>query len=342
MAPRLGLLALLPLFAAASFVGVYLFYYQRGYDPPLSVDIQYQELTSPGVSPGAFEDRLTTHVERGVVLIDALHSNAFREREIVTLSSRIANRGYSVDVVGDFGAADDQTRLSLLEEKLRRADSFMVSLPREAYTDAEAALVERFVRKGGKLLLISDPNRPQQINTLAERFGLEFQPDYLYNLVEHDLNFRHIFVREFQPDELTAGLDAITLYTSGSIRSTGAGLAFADSNTVSSVVESSDGLTPFALGNSRRVLAIADFTFMVPPHNSLLDNDRLVSNIADYITDSERVYELSDFPHFFESGPEAGVDILLGRSKPMGYGHAGQEGPLGRGADLEGPFGGGR
>ena len=65
--------------------------------------------------------------------------------------------------------------------------------------------MERFVDKGGKLLLVSDPTRPNQINVLAKKFGLEFRPDYLYNTVEYDQNFRHIFVRDFQPDALTNG-----------------------------------------------------------------------------------------------------------------------------------------
>ncbi len=93
-----------------------------------------------------------------------------------------------------------------------------------AYTETEAALVERFVQKGGKLLLVSDPARPQSINALAKRFGVDFQADYLYNTVENDANFRRILIRDFQPDQLTAGLDTITLDSAGTIRLPAAGL----------------------------------------------------------------------------------------------------------------------
>ena len=41
-----------------------------------------------------------------------------------------------------------------------------------------------------------------------------------------------------------------------------------------------------------------------------MDNDRLVSNIADFLTTSDRTFELADFPHFFKSD----VDVLIGRS----------------------------
>ena len=292
----------MPIFAAVAFGIAFFFFYRGTYNPPPPVDIPFEEITSPGLPPGAFVDSPTAQVRRGLLLVDSLHANAFNENEIVTLISRVASRGYDVEFVG-----------SDLEEKLRRADSLLVILPQVDYSEAEAALVERFVDKGGKLLLVSDPTRPQRINTLAERFGLNFQPDYLYNVMEYDLNFRNIIVREFQPDELTTGLGAIALYAAGSIRSSGPGLAFTGADTRSSVVEATRGLHPIAWGDSRNVLAIADFTFMVPPYNSLLDNDRLVSNIADYVTSSEREYDLTDFPYFYEAGPDNGVDILLGQ-----------------------------
>ena len=330
---KLGILALLPIFAAAAFVSAFFLFYQGRYDPPPSVDVPFHQITSPAAAPsGAFADSPAARLRQGLLLVDALHSNAFGENEIISLSSKVSNRGYDVEFVGDFGAIENpteiETRMYRLAEKLRRADSFAVILPQEAYSEAEAALVERFVRKGGKLLLVSDPSRPQRINTLAERFGLAFQPDYLYNTVENDLNFRHILVRDFQPDQLTTGLDAVTLYAAGSIRSSGPGLAFTGSNTRSSLLEAAGDLSPIAWGDSRNVLAIADFTFMVSPYNSLLDNDKLVSNIADYITDSERKYDLADFPHFYKSGPGNSVDILIGQPSLLNIGLQAKNGLL--------------
>jgi hypothetical protein len=66
------------------------------------------------------------------------------------------------------------------------------------------------------------------------------------------------------------------------------------------MVKSSDG----------HVLAIFDLTFMIPPQNSIVDNDRLISNVADFLTASDRTFELADFPYFFKSD----VDILMGRA----------------------------
>ena len=129
--------------------------------------------------------------------------------------------------------------------------------------------------KGGKLLLIAEPSLNQEINSLAERFGIAFQPDYLWNMIEHDLNFQNIFIKNFRPDEVTRGLAQITLYVAGSIKSSGGSLAFTDGNTRSSIVERIEPFYPMVKTRDGLVLAISDLTFMVPPQNSVLDNDRL-------------------------------------------------------------------
>ena len=313
MPPRLLALALMPIFAVATFAAGYFFFYQGSYDPPPSVNIPFEQITSPAVAPVAATASSVTQVQEGLVLVDDLHLNSFTESEISTLISMVANRGYDVEVIDISSTVEGQTRLQMLEQRLRRATSFAVMLPRTSYSEEEIDLVQRFVDKGGKLLLVSDPTRPNRINTLAKRFGVEFQPDYLYNTVEYDLNFRHIFVRDFQPAPLTSGLDTIVLYVAGSIRSSGPGIGVSDTNTKSSLGEAAESFYPIALGSTSNVLAVADFTFVVPPYNSLLSNQQLLSNVADYLTDSQREFDLADFPHFYESSLDNSIDIVLGQ-----------------------------
>ena len=310
---RLLALALLPIFAVATFAAGHFFFYRGSYDPPPSVNIPFEQITSPAVAPVAATASSVTQAQEGLVLVDDLHLNSFTESEISTLTSMVANRGYDVEVIDISSTVEGQTRLQMLEQRLRRATSFAVMLPRASYSEEEIDLVQRFVDKGGKLLLVSDPTRPNRINTLAKRFGVEFQPDYLYNTVEYDLNFRHIFVRDFQPAPLTSGLDTIVLYVAGSIRSSGPGIGVSDTNTKSSLGEAAESFYPIALGSTSNVLAVADFTFVVPPYNSLLSNQQLLSNVADYLTDSQREFDLADFPHFYESSLDNSIDIVLGQ-----------------------------
>ena len=314
MLRRLAIVALVPIFAAAAFAGAYFFYYEGSFDARDGpVPVPYEELTAYTAPSQVTADSLALQVRDGLLVVDALHRNTFKETETAALISKISNRGYIVEFLGSFVPARVEVRLAVLEEKLRRADTFLVVLPQDPYTESEAAIVESFVRKGGKLVLVSDPSRAHQINSLAKRFGLNFQPDYLYDTVEYDQNFRHIFVSDFQPDALTAGLDSILLEYAGSVRSTGPGLAFAGPNTKSSLLNSTETPTPIAWGDSPNVLALGDFTFMAPSNSFLLDNDRFISNIADFMTDSERRFDLGDFPYFYESGADADVDILLGK-----------------------------
>ena len=226
MLPKLTLLVLLPLFAAAAFAGVFFYFYQGGYDKPDSVDIPFHEISEHSPTSGKVVDLPGTHDRKGLLVVDAQHFNDFSETEIISLTSKIADRGFEVEVLGDFTGALDPAQATLRQQqfaaKLRQAHSFAVIAPRVAFSKSEVALVESFVRKGGKLLLVTDPSRRQRINTLASRFGLDFQQDYLYNTIDYDLNFRNIFVRDFQPDRLTAGLDSVALYHGGLDPFTGA------------------------------------------------------------------------------------------------------------------------
>ena len=298
-------LLLVPAAALAFFLGAYFFFNRGSYNPPPTVSFLPDTISSSYSSFNSFTE--LPAIQAGTLLLDAAHSNNFSKAEMVTLLGRVADRGYNIEFIGDFHSLGSREGPALLEEKLRRADSFVVVLPTDPYPREEGDIVERFVREGGKLLLIAGPTRSHQINSLAERFGISFQPDYLYNSVEHDLYFQDIFIKNFRPDALTAGLNKIALYSAGSIKSYGPGLAFTDGDTRSSIVGHIEPFFPLVKGKDDHVVAIADLAFMIPPQNSILDNDRLVSNIADYLTTSTRRFTLTAFPHLFKGD----LDIIM-------------------------------
>ena len=316
-----GRILSIPLLFAAAYFLVALFTYYRGvYDAPATVDIPFQEITTPLSAHTIFTEQ--PEVRSGLLVIDGAHDNDFSQDEIVSLLSRLANRGISVDFMGEpsafggFRRVDDSDRFAMLESKLRQAGSLAVIAPSEPYTKEERGLIRRFVDKGGRLLLVGDPSREQQINTLSEEFGLSFQPGFLYNQVDYDLNHRNIFVRDFFPDPVTEGLTEVAFYTAGSIRSAGPALAYTDGNTFNTIVEGVEPFYPIVKANQDNVLAVGDLTFMVPPQNSVLDNNRLTANIAEFLASSDRGFELADFPYFFDGA----ADIVLGRPSLLGLG----------------------
>ena len=306
---------LLVVAALAFFVGAYFFFYRGDYDPPPQVQVPFEEISVPSslLSPASAE--LPTE-EDGLLVVDAAHRNNFTQGEVSVLLSRVAERGYDIKLAGQaspFGGFQSMLpfeRFPLLDELLRQADAFVVILPQDPYLPQEVVLVRDFVGKGGKLLLIADPTRRHEINTLAESFGVAFQPDYLYDTAAYDINFRNIYVSDFRDDEVTEGLRRVALYAAGSIKSSAQGLAHTDGTTRSSLVERVEPFYPIVKVSEGRVLAISDLTFLIPPQNSILDNDRLISNVAGYLTRSQRDFQLEDFPHFLDGE----VDILLGEA----------------------------
>lgn len=154
------------LFALGFFLGAYFFFYRDvgGYSPPERAEIAWEQIAPLSASHSQVDDEVPL-VQRRMLLVDATHSNDFTKEEIATLISRVVGRGFTVEVIGEAGFLrgfrnmDERRRLALLEEKLRLASSLAVVLPDASYTMAEVDLVEKFVDKGGRLLMVADPTR---------------------------------------------------------------------------------------------------------------------------------------------------------------------------------------
>ena len=311
-----GRLYIFPLFALGFILGAYFFFYRDagGYSPPETAVIAWEQIAPlSAVHSRVAEVPL---VQQGMFLVDGTHGNSFAREEIATLISRVVGRGYSVEVIGEAGflggfrTMSEESRFDLLEEKLRLASGLAVILPDAGYTREEVDLVEQFVDKGGRLLLVADPTRFHEFDLLSERFGITFQPGYLYDTRDYELNFRNIKLSDFREDQITRDLDSIALYVAAALESTGPALAFTGPTTRSSMTELPTTFSPLVRGSRNGVVAIGDLTFMVPPRSTILDNDTLISNLADYLTTGEREFALSDYPYFF--GEQ--VDVVLGRS----------------------------
>ncbi|MFC1982557.1 hypothetical protein ACFLV5_02055 [Chloroflexota bacterium] len=174
----------------------------------------------------------------------------------------------------------------LEEEEEPLPSAFVIICPQQEFARDDIDSISKFVKDGGKLLLIDDPTRHVLTNMVSYNFGLVFEPDYLYNMVENDANYRNIFITRFEENSTTEKLSKIVLYTAGSISSDNLGIAFSDENTYSSQIETRKELSPIALAEESKVLAIYDLTFLIEPYNGILDNNQLISNIADWLANN--------------------------------------------------------
>jgi len=285
-----------------------LFYYSGFYQAPPSELPSYEHIAVPAAPSTEFSD--VYEKGEGVILIDLAHRNTFDKEELNVLLLRLVSRGLTIKF---FNPGDDLKRELLgkveeeeplgeedevaeallaeendqeeeeLEEELPKADAFIVVCPQWEFSKEEGETIDEFVNNEGKLLLIADPTRSSQINSISLQFGLIFEPDYLYNMKENEINYRNIFVAEFKETEITKNIEKIALYAAGSISSADCGIAFVDQNTFSSVIETRQSLSPMAQANESKVLAIYDLTFMTEPYNGILDNNQLIANIADWL-----------------------------------------------------------
>lgn len=213
----------------------------------------------------------------GLVLIDSAHGNQFAKGELDALLSRILSRGAGFEILSDS---------SRLGERLKDAKALVVIAPAIAYSSDDRKEVKDFVNRGGRLLLIADPSRESEINSLANQFKVLFHNDYLYNLRENDGNYQYIYIKDFKPSGITKKLEKIAFYTACSIYPGEKGIAMADQNTHSSKVEAQGNLSPMVFID-QKILAIGDLTFLLSPYDSSWDNSRLISNIADFLTGVE-------------------------------------------------------
>jgi hypothetical protein len=310
-------------FLAIPLLARQLWYQYSWYRPAAVPDVHDIVVKAPASSFTAVEDEPTQVGSR--VVIDLSHDHNLALDDLVPLRDRLAVRGVTVITVG--GSYEDKS-LSLADA-LRGATSLVVLAPTISYTSEERLAIVEFVHDGGKLLLGADPTRPLKqeeeegfldlysvmfptsavpaINSLANEFGMVYFEDYLYNLSENEGNYRNVrFSQLHQKSELTKGLDSLVFYAAHSLQGAGEPLALGDDNTLSNIRTGETSLSPALLAADGRVVALGDITVVTPLYHLLGDNDRFLANLADWLAETSRQWDVRDFPYLF-AGP---VDLV--------------------------------
>lgn len=246
-----------------------LFFYRGIYFPPTIREPDFLSIRVNTSKPIEINDSFAGG--NGTVLVDFSHGNNFNAGDLNLLFSRVIARGYNIEYLSNE---------SNLTTDLSGSNSLVVISPASSFSADEAKSVKDYVNGGGRLLMLSEPIKDSEINSLAADFGILFWNDYLYNLKENDGNFKYIYLTEFKENNITRGLNRIAFYTSSSVF--GNGIIFADNNTYSSSTGEKGRYSVAVMNNDSQVLAIGDVTFLSEPYN-VLDNNRLIYNIADFL-----------------------------------------------------------
>jgi len=245
----------------------------------------------------------------GVVLFDFAHTNQYQASEMQSLNEAIEERGGQVESITD---------PTLLEYKLKYSSTYVVISPSVAFTDDELRIVQDYVKRGGRLLVFTDATRSvifydfasdtmintsdtSVVNPLLSPFGITVNDDYLYNVKEHEGNFRNVFFGDFGKNELTFGLKQVAFYGTHSISSpSGLTLLRGTESTLSSVGDANNPAEGgAALSENGNVLAFGDFTFLTSSYKNVDDNSTLIDNIADFALGGKQTVTLASFPYIF-------------------------------------------
>ncbi len=272
--------------------------YSGGYSPPPETVSAIEEIE---LRPYEFAAVPVVDDDRtGTLVVDTLHFNFFLEGELEPLLSKVSRLGYDIDFFGDRLALrfvdSELERAALMEEALRGADSLFVVSPILEYGASDADVVRRFVDKGGKLVVLAEPTRFHRTNSLVTPLGINFETDFLYNVDIPGANYRNVRFEGSPLHPVTDGLGSVVLYTAGSISGEAQPLLTGGPNTHSSRREGAGDLTPMVSVRGGRVLAIGDSTFLKSPFDQVEDNGAFIARLADFLTTSERTFDLADFP----------------------------------------------
>lgn len=229
----------------------------------------------------------------GDVLVDLSHGNLITWLNFDILIAELAKRNVSVSFIYSWGE---------IESRLDNATCLIIASPTKTYSMDEIERIEKYVERGGLLMLFFDPAQeyitrnmmPQgitaPINSLSHKFAITFAGGYLYNEDENYGIYRNIYVKNFAEHPLMKNLDTLVFLTATHIRSAKNGIAWASNSTHSSTGERADSYTIMALvekGNGT-VIAFGDITFLTEPWCYLEDNYQLILNLASLIAEKSK------------------------------------------------------
>jgi hypothetical protein len=252
--------------------------------------------------------------DTGTIVIDRGHANRFTRSDIEPLVDALVREGYHVEFYtdGDLATA------------LEGADAFLVIDPGTEYLPGDIDDVRQFTGNGGRLVMIGEPDRTavsasifgtsiatqeSRLTTLASRYGMSVDTQYLYNQENADGTFKHVLAQP-TAGELD-GVDRTTMYTAAAVTArNGSVLLRSAPNTIKSGSDEVTGEYPVAVERNN-VLLLGDKTFMQGDRYRVADNEQLIAYLAEFMIEGD--YEA---PPGVDEDDELGADDDTDTSTP--------------------------
>ena len=267
-------------------------------------------------TPGTADIEMSSLATEKTVVVHV--GTGLAQRDIAPLLNPLISNGHEIELVGPAFQDDFEEPIPVFEndpvtqpvppndfdepgleelsevgEKLEDAHGF-VSVGVDSYDDAEREAIAGFIEDDGHVLMAVDPGQEFSLGGgLSDTFstlGAFTEPGYVYNLEENDLNYQRIFATPAGDGELTAGVDEVVFDTATPVQTANPDemLEPLDGSELSTTREETNKPVLVRDGG---VALVGDTGFMTPENTQRADNDQLVSNIADFLVESDRVVE---------------------------------------------------
>jgi hypothetical protein len=239
-------------------------------------------------SDGQLDPSVDAEDRGGVVLIDRGHSNSVDRTTLRPLVDGLVDVGHTVR----FHESGDD-----LEDQLSEATAFVTLTPGEEYDRSAVDAVTNFTDRGGRVLVVGEPNRIRVRGRFAQRrsdglttiggaLGLSFDTRYLYNMETNDGNYKNV-IAEPGPD---AGLDAMNrtaVYTATAVSAPeGTDLLVSTAGThLSKGGPAGRYAVAVETGN---VTALGDRDFLRDSRYTVADNEVFLAHVVEFLAEGSR------------------------------------------------------
>lgn len=271
--------------------------------PPVQVD----ETESPAYDtdelnvdpiPATGEVTADTDAEEGIVVIDESHLNRFDRSEITAMTEALTAQGVEIK----YHSADDD-----LSDSLHEADAFILIDPAIEVDSADIDTIQQFVDQDGRLILLGEPVRTAMqvdlfgavvspiethMNPVANRFGIHFGSDYLYNMQHNDGNHRNVIVTGTNEGSMhlthVSDVETGVVYTATYVESAeGTPVVVASDGTQRYQTDREETEFPVAVIDGN-VLAVGDSSFLRGETFNVGDNNHFIAALVEFAAEGDR------------------------------------------------------
>lgn len=243
------------------------------------------------VQPLATNGTISPDVSGGgkTVVIDSSHGNRFSDAEIQPLVRALVREGYTVHI----------STARNLSTVLADADAFVVIDPASEYDQEDVEAIEQFTDRGGRLLVLAEPNRKtvtqtpfgfavttqrSRVGKLGRAYRVTVDTRYIWNQEHNDGSFKDPLVRPAKGSPLPEGTYA--LYTAAPLYAPGADRIAV--TTPGAHLSSTDDAGRYAVAVRRgNALFVGDSSFLATGHARVGDNERLVAYLIEFLAGSD-------------------------------------------------------